>query len=125
MKSQGGFTLIETMIAMVILAVGLTGVIGISTMSYTMARDNDKWTESRIIAESEIEQRGSLSIDALDLAVETAPQGTQSVTHNHQTYSVEYWYTQPATNRFRIIVRVSYPNAQTPVSMAVEKNIYL
>lgn len=114
MNQQQGFSLIETMVALVILAVGLTGLLGFSTMSIKAARDNEKWTTARMLAVStqeELSARNFTELQTLAGSVGTQT-GTRSIRMNNENYTVSWEFDRDggtASSPLIISVRVSYP----------------
>ncbi len=126
--NQSGFSLIEVVVALVILAIGLVGLLGISTMSIKAASDNDRWTTARIIAQGRLESlTAGIHTDVSNAAL-AAPNGADVVTVGGTDYDVQwsYGFTGGATSDpIRVRVYVTYPNALTGVSLTTVKSFFL
>lgn len=118
MKSQTGFSLIEILIALVILAVGLTGLLGFSTFTIRAARDNDKWTTARLLAVSEQESLTSRDFETLQTLAgsPSTASGTRTVTQNGETYTVNWTLerTGSASAPLHVKIEVNYPTLLGP-----------
>lgn len=125
MKSNSGFTLVEAMIALVILAIGLSGILGFSAQTIRMSQDNNQWTRARIVAEELLDQKAAIPTGQLQIIAGSAPTGTQIEVRDYTSYSATWWVAQRSTNGFLITVQVSYAGALFPVTMTTEKSIYL
>ncbi len=130
MRNESGFTLIEIMIALVILMIGLTGVLGMSTMAIKAAADNDKWTTARIVAESTAEQFTAMPLDALQSYITAnGASGTETVRVNNWDYQAHYWLerTGSLSTPVRVRVRVNYSTEAyaAPVSIVTMRSFYM
>lgn len=114
MKNASGFSLVEVMIALVILAVGLTGLLGFTTQTLGAARNNEKWTTARIIAVNTAEELSSRNFNDLQSLAgnSSTATGTSTTRMNGQTYTVSWQYDRMggmATDPLHIRVTVTFP----------------
>jgi type IV pilus modification protein PilV len=108
MKSNHGFTLIEVLVAMIILSVGLVGILGMSSYTLRTARDNDQWTTARMLAQSQLEL---LSAQSQTDLFNAPPTGQETLELNFQNYQIG-WVVNAGVNEndpIEIRVRVAYP----------------
>ncbi len=127
MKNQAGFTLIEVIIAMLIMGLGLMGLMGISTITIRAASDNERWNMARMVATSHAERLSSLPL--ADLQTMPSIGGPLVETHNGAPLTVSWWLvkTGTTTDPMQISVQVRYSNTplQTPVTVTTLRSFTL
>ena len=99
-KEQSGFTLIEVMIAVVILAVGL---LALGTMQIVSIRSNafsSEMTYSTMLAQQQLETLKNLSFSDADLTATTptTPHTLPAVIEKGASYSVSWEVTDTTTD---------------------------
>lgn len=124
MKEHSGFTLVEIMVALVVLAIGLIGALSMSTFAFRSSRDNDQWTTARMVAMNQLESLTSQTIMQLQNFPMT---GSQLVQTNGTQYTVSWRNTWlgPIGGPLRLTVWATYPGAMAPVSVSTVKTFYL
>lgn len=104
----GGFTLIEALIALAILAIVLVGLLPLFAKSMTNNVEASEITEVTARARVRVEELASMPFNAEDL---TVPDGETQLLLTHQWSGVdERWYEE-----------ASFPAGQTPVYSRVTK----
>lgn len=124
MKTQSGFTLVEIMVALVVLAIGLMGTLSMSTVAFRASRDNDQWTTARMVASNQLESLTSQTIMQLQNYPMT---GSVLVYANGTQYTVSWQnaWLGPIGGPLRVTVWATYPGALAPVSVSTVKTFYL
>lgn len=129
MKSQQGFSLIEVLVAMVVLGVGLVGLLAISGLTVTAAQDNETWSTARMLAVSEAQQIASHPLNVLHQQAGGTGDTERTVRVNNEDYLVQWWLTPmgSGTEPLRIDVRVRYPRdgMGPPVSYTTMRAFFL
>jgi prepilin-type N-terminal cleavage/methylation domain-containing protein len=64
----GGVTLVEMMVALTVLAVGLLGILAVHTSAIAAARRAQRMTRAEAVAESRLEELGTLDVAAVESA---------------------------------------------------------
>jgi len=124
MRNPNGFTLIEVMVAMVILVVGLLGLLSMSMYTMRIASENDQWTVARILAQGQIEL---ISGENHALLMTWPNHETSVEKHESVNYTIDQWLTPLGTNTdpLEITVRVSYPGFSYGVSVTTIKTFFM
>jgi prepilin-type N-terminal cleavage/methylation domain-containing protein len=124
MRNQNGFTLIELIVALLVLAIGLMGLLTMSVHSIRLARDNDLWTVARMMAQAQTEEISGEN----HVMLMTWPRH-QSFVEEHEaiSYTVDRWLTPLGgnTDPLEITVRVRYPGFAHGVSVTTMKTFFL
>lgn len=76
--NQKGFSLVETMVALVVLAIGLLALVGLQTSSLRLSQSNKKADVSKSILVSEIEEIMTLSNLELQTQTNVGDQSTRA-----------------------------------------------
>ena len=116
MKNQAGFTLIEVIIAMLIMGVGLLGLMGISTVTLRAATDNERWNMARMIATSHAEQLSSQPLATLH-GLPSA--GNVIEKHNGAPFTVKWWLVKTGSVSEPILISVEVKYSDTPLQAPV------
>ncbi len=131
-RAERGFTIVEVIIALTILAISLTGLLGMSVFTIGAAARNDEWTNARIIAASQLENITAQSFDTLQTTAGATPSQTSNLTYNGKVYKTWTWYVRQgsASAPLRIIVAVGNSTATSAfsasaVSLSTLKTFYL
>jgi len=77
-RNQKGFSLVETMVALVVLAIGLLALVGLQTSALRMSQSNKKADVSKSILVSEIEEIMTLSNLQLQTQTNVGDQGSRA-----------------------------------------------
>lgn len=128
MQNQNGFTLIEVIIALVILMFGLTGMLGMSTYAIRAANENDRWTQARIVAANRLWQMSAQPLDTLQSDYATVgTTGTFTEFYEGVTYTATWAMERlgSQTDPLRLSVTVTYPGALRPVVVSTVKSYFL
>lgn len=128
MQNESGFTLIEVIIALVILMFGLTGMLGMSGYAFRTASNNERWTYSRLLASNTLSQITAQPLDTLQTTFEATPSGTQTTYVKGVTYTTT-WQLQrlgSASDPLRVNVTVRFPgdDPHAPVVVSSVKAFY-
>ncbi len=112
---NGGFTLIELMIAMAILSIG---ILGVATLQVTSTKGNlsaGVITQNTTVAQSQAEDLMALSYDATDLAVgtHTPPQTADGVDNNNNGFVDEPGETGAVTMSYTVVADTPVVNTKT------------
>ena len=110
---QNGFTLLEILIAMVILAVGL---LALSSMQGNFAAGNAKGrqlTRAMNLASSQVENMTNTDFDNVN-------NGTRTVTVNNIDYRIRWYFTNASTNWRQFTVTTSYDLGNRNHSVSLE-----
>jgi type IV pilus assembly protein PilV len=120
-ERESGFTLIEVMVAMIIMVIGLTGVLMMQASVTRGNRQSAQITRCAQIAEERMEQLRGTPINTLTLNAATAM--PPNVTDKGITYSVTYTVTTPLAadpNLALIEVVASYNDDGIPHNAKVQ-----
>ncbi len=122
-QGQAGFTLVEVMIAFVILAIGLTGIIGANSQILRSIVGNEEWSRARILAVNHAEELASLPLDSLQ---GRPVHESVTVTEEAKTYEIKHWLvrTGVASDPLRVEVQVIGPNPY-PVTYTTVRSFFL
>jgi prepilin-type N-terminal cleavage/methylation domain-containing protein len=117
LQNQAGSTLIEVLVAMMILAVGLMGLLGMSSDAMRMALRNDDWTNARMLAQSVLETSTAAAFDDLHLEAAATPYTIDSMLYDDQVFAMQIWRQPLGDSRapVRVSVRV-FPIVDNDVS---------
>ena len=124
-KCNQGFTLLEVMIAMIVLSIGLVGLLSMSAVTLQRSDENEQWTTARMLAENYLDDIASRTHQSL--WQEPEPVGSETETINAQTYTVE-WTISPqggANDPIEVRVRVEYPGFNNWVELATMRTFFM
>ncbi len=114
-RSRAGLTLIELMIALMILSFGLLAMANVQLESMRGSQRGRHFTQASVIAASQLERLQGLSWASIPVAAWTAPGPAQAVmarTEPDVTYTVQWRVTAVVPGRVRAIdVRVAWTEA--------------
>lgn len=102
--SQEGVTLIEVVVAIVVLAIGLLAVAGMAGAVATQTRMGGGVTGQAAAGQDVLEELQTKGYDHPDLAAGSS--GTRQVTVSSRTYTVSYEVTQAATDLKEVVAVV-------------------
>jgi len=133
MNGQSGFTLIEVMIALVILAVGLLALATMQIVSIRANAFSSEMTYATMLAQSKLEQIRNMDYDDDDLtpSTVTTDQVSASALTKGMAYTVETTVSAddvPATNMKTVTMEIKWTGApagsagQSTVDFAAQFN---
>ncbi len=108
-NDQGGFTLIEVMIAMVVMVIGLTGVIMMQSAAVRGNRQSAQYSRAALLAEERMEQLRGETVAQLQAGAPIA--FTTTFVDKSVTYTTTYTVITPLSgnpNLAQIKVTTSY-----------------
>jgi type IV pilus modification protein PilV len=107
MKKQKGFTLVEVLVGLVILAIGLLGVAALSTTSIRVNANANHLTEAYQIAQAEMEKMTIASWGTL-------ASGSSTVTSKTEKVFTNSWLVTPTGNLKDVALTTSWVDATNP-----------
>ncbi|MBJ6749611.1 prepilin-type N-terminal cleavage/methylation domain-containing protein [Geomonas anaerohicana] len=118
-RNNDGFTLVEVLVAVVILAVGMFGVLQSINVSLQYNLKNELRNEGNRIGEKYMADLRGKTFDKLSTAYTTFNEagkirsGTKNYTVERATQILAYDGLQPSTKQVTVIVKWSYRNMTT------------
>lgn len=122
MKSNAGLSLVEILVALIILGFGVTMVMRMlpdSNAATTRARNMTKATN---LAQEKLEQLMSIPFDGADLTAGVHPDPTNPInSHFNRSWTVQD--DNPFADMKRIVVRVTYPTSRSDSTITINSII--
>ena len=107
MINNSGFTLIEFLLAIVILSVGMLGMLQGINIAMDKNRDNVFRTEAVMLADERMMAVRALAVDSLSTTIATPPKESAG-SRSFKSYSVQKIVTQVTGKSKEIVINVSW-----------------